>query len=272
MKTSKSKMQSAKVMSHIDSTLFKSALFCMFFSVIALAVAFFLPATSEIQDIKIASASFVEPVEAKSSSDSESEAEFPFDFSSLSATVFQRSQESDRGLELYRDARSKAAVEWFYLHIAGDRKVANAILAEASKNDIPLSLAFALAYVESRFKPSAVNRNQNSSIDRGLFQLNNNSFPKLNEDEFFNPEISAKYGLQHLRFCLDLAGKEVTALAMYNAGTNRVRKNNTPRSTLNYVDAIMRYKAGLDSAFEEEIVRLYAPVVQNAAMDVAIVN
>ncbi|UKI53636.1 MAG: transglycosylase SLT domain-containing protein [Treponema sp.] len=61
-----------------------------------------------------------------------------------------------------------------------------AILEEAEKNDIPLSLAFALAYTESHYNVNAVNKNRNSSIDRGLFQLNNRSFPQLKEEDFFN--------------------------------------------------------------------------------------
>lgn len=79
----------------------------------------------------------------------------------------------------------------------------------------------------------------------------------LTESDFFNPETSARYGMRHLRFCLDTAGNEVTALAMYNAGTARVRKNTTPHSTLLYVDSIMRYKNRLDAAFSDEIATQY---------------
>ena len=235
---------------HVNSVMWKSVIFCVFFTSLALAVAIYLPVVPESEENKIASISndgfFLD-----------SDVEIPVDFSPLSGAVYQRTQEADRGLELYRKARSKAAVEWFYLHVTGNRNVTNAILREANKNDIPLSLAFALAYVESRFKPNAINKNSNSSIDRGLFQLNSLSFPKLTEEEFYDPEVSAKYGLQHLRYCLNVGGKEVTALAMYNAGTVRVKKNNTPKSTLNYVDSIMRYKASLEESFANEVEVLY---------------
>jgi len=148
-------------------------------------------------------------------------------------------------------------VEWFYTHVTSSREVALAILENADKNDIPLSMAFALAYVENRFKPDAVNKNGNYTIDRGLFQLNSASFPRLTEEEFFNPNISAKYGMMHLRFCIDIAGNDVTALAMYNAGTNRVKNNNTPRSTLNYVGKIERYRANLENMFQADILAFY---------------
>ena len=138
---------------------------------------------------------------------------------------------------------------WFYTQITGNAVVADAILTHAEKNDIPLSLAFALAFSESSYNVNAVNKNSNTTIDRGLFQLNNNSFPDLKESDFFDPYVSAKYGLSHLRFCLDYAGNEVAALAMYNAGTNRVRKGETPQVTLNYVSKIINYKNGVDELF-----------------------
>ena len=165
----------------------------------------------------------------------------------------------DNGLEMYRQPLSRSATEWFYYQITGDRDVTQAILTEADKNDIPLSLAFALAYTESSYKVNAINKNTNQSIDRGLFQLNNNSFPDLTEEDFFDPYTSAKYGMSHLRFCLNTAGNEVAGLAMYNAGTGRVRSNKTPQSTLNYVGKILAYQDMLDQLFEEQICTYFEP-------------
>lgn len=163
------------------------------------------------------------------------------------------SAKDDKGLALYRSPKTRPAVEWFYTNVAGNREIALAILENADKNDIPVSLAFSLAYVESRYKPSAVNRNSNYTIDRGLFQLNSSSFPKLTEAEFFDPNVSAKYGMQHLRFCMDVAGNEVTALAMYNAGMTRVKNNETPQHTLNYVGKIENYRGRLEGMFTTEV-------------------
>ena len=75
----------------------------------------------------------------------------------------------------------------------------------------------------------------------------------MTESEFFDPYTSASYGLAHLDFCLETAGNEVAALAMYNAGTNRVRNNGTPQMTLNYVDKIFSYKEGLDALLYSEL-------------------
>ena len=164
---------------------------------------------------------------------------------------------TDPGLELYRQSYSRGSVEKFYTCITRDKDVALAILSEANKNDIPLSLAFALAYTESHYNPQATNSNSNTTIDRGLFQLNSNSFPELSDADFFDPYISAKYGMSHLKFCLNSAGNEVSALAMYNAGTGRVRSNKTPQSTLNYVGKIITYQKMLESLFADEVEAYY---------------
>lgn len=171
----------------------------------------------------------------------------------MQQAVINHCNQDDMGLTLYRDIQHKTKVIWFYNQITNNEDVTTAILNYADINDIPLSLAFSLAWTESRFKSSAVNKNTNASIDRGLFQLNSNSFPTLTEKEFFDPYTSAKYGLSHLRYCLDTAGNEIAALAMYNAGANRVRKNGTPQITLNYVSTIMDYQKGLDELFTTQI-------------------
>ncbi|MCQ2574311.1 MAG: lytic transglycosylase domain-containing protein [Treponema sp.] len=174
-------------------------------------------------------------------------------------------KESDAGLELYRNPESRSAVEWFYSHVTGKQDVAYAILQEAEKNGIPLSLAFSLAYTESRYNTNAVNRNSNDTVDRGLFQLNSNSFPNLTESDFFDPAISAKYGMSHLKFCLNTAGNEVSALAMYNAGTGKVRANKTPQSTLNYVGKIMAYQDTIDRLFDDEVASYFETKLSSKA-------
>ncbi len=167
------------------------------------------------------------------------------------------SSENDKGLALYRQPLSRPVVEWFYTRITNNREVALAILENADKNAIPLSLAFSLAYVESNYRVDAVNKNTNHTIDRGIFQLNSASFPKLTEEEFFNPDVSARYGMSHLRYCMDVAGNDITALAMYNAGASRVKANKTPQRTLNYVAKISNYRSQLEARFESDVVALY---------------
>ena len=223
-------------------------IFCGLLLVIASVIAVVLPAKSKDASVPVVKAA------------TEVENEVVADFNNLieeAGFSAARIKTGDDGLSLYRQPNSRAAVEWFYLHVTGNRETAMAILEEAEKNDIPLSLAFALAYTESHYNVNAVNKNRNSSIDRGLFQLNNRSFPQLKEEDFFNPAISAKYGMSHLRFCMNVAGNEVAALAMYNAGTNKVRADSTPQVTLNYVGKIMAYQDKLDRLFADEVLSYY---------------
>ena len=221
-------------------------LICTFVPVKKLPIAKTLP-TFEVEAVAL---------EADVAFEEEKAIEDNFDVS-YNTKVQDSKKRLDEGLALYRQPYSKAAVEWFYIHLTEDRDVALAIMKEADANDIPLSLAFALAHTESEFKPKAMNKNKNGSIDRGLFQLNNKSFPNLTEQDFFNPDISAKYGMSHLRYCLDTAGNEIAALAMYNAGTGKVRNNATPQTTLNYVSKIDSYRKGIDILCTTDVLSFY---------------
>lgn len=171
--------------------------------------------------------------------------------------AMETGKQAEQGLVLYRSDASKADVLWFYAHITGNETIARIILDNASKNNIAPALAFALAWEESHYTPKAVNRNA-SSTDRGLFQLNNKAFPKLTEKDFFNPEINAAYGLAHLSYCIDLSGNEIAALAMYNAGTTKVRADKTPKRTLDYVSRIFSYKEGLEKLFNDQVASRYS--------------
>ena len=213
----------------------------------ALLVYFLLP--SQINDKKVNEKITI----ADLNEENEEELSQAFQDYYTEVSLTRYNNKTDDGLILYRQQISRVAVEWFYLQITGNKEVTQAILSEAEKNNIPLSLAFALAYTESGYRTNAINKNTNLSIDRGLFQLNSNSFPELTEEDFFDPFISAKYGMSHLKFCLNYAGNEVSALAMYNAGTNRVRSNKTPQTTLNYVGKIMSYQKMLDQLFSEQV-------------------
>lgn len=237
-----------------------SLIFCGVLVVIAVVIACVLPAKNKPNSIPV--------VKAATEVESEVVADIN-NFIEEAGFTTTKMKAGDEGLALYRQPTSRAAVEWFYLHVTGNRDTAMAILEEAEKNDIPLSLAFALAYTESHYNAKAVNKNRNASIDRGLFQLNNRSFPQLKEEDFYNPAISAKYGMSHLRFCLNIAGNEVSALAMYNAGTNKVRADSTPQTTLNYVGKIMAYQDKLDKLFADEVLSYYETTRPMTGMAVA---
>ena len=232
-----------------SNTCFLAALLSILLIAASLSIYFFLPDTAEITVDTETIVTIADLTE-------ENEEEFSAAFQDYLTEVSLNSLSNitDDGLTLYRQPLSRTAVEWFYTQITRNKNVTQAILTEADKNDIPLSLAFALAHTESNYNMNATNRNSNATIDRGLFQLNSNSFPALSEADFFDPFVSSKYGMQHLKFCLNTAGNEVSALAMYNAGTTRVRSNKTPQSTLNYIGQIISYQKMLDQLFADQVV------------------
>jgi hypothetical protein len=159
----------------------------------------------------------------------------------------------DRILEQYRNPVRREQVVEFFAALCGSRPVASVILSNADAFKVPPGLAFALCWEESRYNPRAVNRkNRNESIDRGLFQLNNRSFPNVAEADFFNPSINAWYGMGHLRFCLDAGGSEIAALAIYNAGTGRVQTQGTPKMTLDYIHRILESRQKIEAIFAAE--------------------
>jgi hypothetical protein len=155
--------------------------------------------------------------------------------------------------DLYQDPDYRDWVESFFTSLCGSPDIAAVILANADTFDVAPALAFALCWEESRYNPRAINRaNRDESVDRGLFQLNNRSFPKIAEADFFNPGINAWYGMAHLRVCLDSGESEIAALAMYNAGTGRVRSLGAPKNTLDYIHRILEYQRKIERAFQVE--------------------
>lgn len=236
---------------------FGPVLFSIFLAVSCVYVSFYVPDNASTREAVLNIEETAEDFDQLIVESNRKNNPFSIDPVDYHSEVVSHRQKADLGLTLYRSLQSRAAVVSFYNKITHSTDITLAIIENADANNIPLSLAFALAYTESSYRVRAINKNKNSSIDRGLFQLNNNSFPKLTEAEFYDPYISAKYGLAHLRFCLDTAGNETAALAMYNAGTTRVRSNGTPQVTLNYVDSIMNYREGLDALLTTQVAVLY---------------
>jgi hypothetical protein len=168
------------------------------------------------------------------------------------ATLLKVRHEADPILSLYRDDLSRDEVVSFFGAIVHSPELAAIVLAQADEFDVAPSLAFALSWEESRFEIKAVNKNS-ASVDRGLFQLNSKSFPELKEKDFFDPQVNARFGVAHLRWCLDYAGSEVAGLAMYNAGSNRVKTGGTPKKTLDYVSRIQSFRDGIESMFAKDL-------------------
>lgn len=179
----------------------------------------------------------------------------------IESLLAQRDENEDLELYLYRHSATQSLIIDFYSKVTGDMAVTLPVLTHAEKNNISPSLAFSLVWAESRYKIKAFNRNANS-VDRGLFQLNSKTFPVLEEGDFYNPEINARHGLAHLRFCLNEGKSEIVALAMYNAGTYGVIRG-TPYSTLKYVAQVIEYKENIEEKFQREMLKANRVVTLN---------
>lgn len=140
----------------------------------------------------------------------------------------------------------------FFADVTGSEEVARAILDNALHFGVSPALAFALAREESHYDVRAQNYNA-SSVDRGLFQLNSRSFPKLKPADMWDPDTNARYGLSHLAWFLESAGNEVAALAMYNAGSGSVERGSTPRRTLDYISRIQAYRDNILELFAAKV-------------------
>lgn len=184
----------------------------------------------------------------------EAPAEPVLPFSEISSTFLREPETvADEVMDLYGNPEFREWVIGFFAQVCGSAELAGIILEESERRAVSASLVFALCWEESRYDRLAVNRqNRDGSVDRGLFQLNNRSFPKLSEADFFNPRTNAYHGIAHLRLCLDTGGSEIAALAMYNAGSVRVRTGGTPRQTLDYAARILSSRRKIDTVFREE--------------------
>ena len=153
----------------------------------------------------------------------------------------------------YKNIGTKQNVVDFFATLTNSANIAVAILENAVKHQVPASLAFAIAYEESRFNPKALNKND-ASVDRGLFQLNSVTFPNLSDKEAFDPLRNANEGIKYFKHILDVSGNEVSALAMYNAGRTRVSQRGAPVMTLDYISRILNYEKNISSLFTAKVV------------------
>ncbi len=168
-------------------------------------------------------------------------------------------------VERYNSPQTKEEVLNFFAEYTGNMEIAKSILHYSVKYDVPPTLSFALSKAESSFNPKAVNKNR-ASIDRGLFQLNSSTFPKLTNSDFFDIDTNSAYGIEFIRWCLDTGTNEVSALAMYNAGSGRVSGRGTPRQTLNYISKVLANRESLLDDFNSEMNSLFRIDAQSSKL------
>ena len=116
----------------------------------------------------------------------------------------------------------------------------------ASEFNIDPGLLHSIAYVESRYNPSAVS----PAGAKGMMQIMPATARRLglqgSEEQLFNPLVSLHLSSTYLRILYDLFGNDLElVLAAYNAGENAVIKYGYTippyRETQNYVKSVMNY-------------------------------
>jgi len=150
----------------------------------------------------------------------------------------------------YKNSKTRDQVLKFFSTITNSEKVAKAILDNSIAHNVRPSLAFAVAYVESRYNPKARSTNSAGSLNSGLFQLNSAVFGKISDRLIYDPYHNAKLGIRHLQEYLDVSDDEFSALAAYNAGITRISEEGVPGMTFKYISEV--------SSMERKIVNLFA--------------
>lgn len=142
----------------------------------------------------------------------------------------------------------------FYTKFTGNRKISKAIIDSAIENDIPVNLAFSVAWKESKYNPMAYNDNGGRSADRGLFQLND-GYRDWTKEQFYDIHTNVHEGTRYISEMVELNdGDFIYALYCYNAGPTRVRRDGIiPDRTKVYVTEILEYEDMLTQEFNKWI-------------------
>lgn len=141
----------------------------------------------------------------------------------------------------------------FFNQYTNNNNISLNIIKKSIENDVPINIAFSLAWKESRFNCKSINRsNNNGTSDWGLFQLNDQYYKWCKED-FFNIEKNIQAGIIHLKECLRIMNDIDKGLAAYNAGVHGVKTYGIPQSTQKYIIEILEYEDKLNQEFNAYI-------------------
>lgn len=168
-------------------------------------------------------------------------------------------EEYKKDLELNKAVRNNYIPVKTYLtaNHTGDSEITEAILRAALENEVPITIAFGLAWSESRFDSKAKNgiHNNNGTSDWGLFQLNDGYRRNWCMEDFFNPYKNADEAMEHLSSLMDRHGDNIViCLAAYNAGSRGIKRG-IGYSTLVHVNNILKYSDKLEAEINDLVVK-----------------
>jgi len=119
---------------------------------------------------------------------------------------------------LTAQTRSTAAHAWAAKYSIAP-PIARAVMDAADANRIPRPLAFALVYVESRFKPRAISPTGAIGLTQLLLSTARDLDPAATRARLLNADYNAKLGMRYFRQMLDRYDQDPRlALIAYNDG------------------------------------------------------
>ena len=144
----------------------------------------------------------------------------------------------------------------FYTLFTKDARISRQIITDALYFKMPINLAFALCWNESRFYPKAYNSNKNGTIDRGLFQLNNSGRQNWKIIDFYDIEKNCHEGIQFWsEHCMTKADTIEISFVAYNMGpySDGVKRGYVPEHRETYINDILTYEDKLNVEFNKFI-------------------
>jgi len=157
-------------------------------------------------------------------------------------------------LNVWIEDNVEESIIFYTEEMTEDSSISRAIITNSIKNDIPVNLAFSVAFKESKFKKDAFNDNGKSK-DRGLFQLNDSYRQDWLIEDFYDIEKNSHEGTRYLKEMIVLNKNDIQkALYCYNAGPTKVRKYGIiPEHTIIYADEIITMEKNLNEQLKNWI-------------------
>lgn len=137
----------------------------------------------------------------------------------------------------------------FYDQITGNRHITYKIIEKCLNLDVPVNLAMALCYQESRFYIYAINgeHNKNGSSDYGLFQLNSYTFSEYDQEYLMDVNNNIHHGIEWLAIHHSTYGDWYKVVIAYNSGDI----DDVPQSTIEYMTNIFAKVKEYDQMYWE---------------------
>jgi soluble lytic murein transglycosylase-like protein len=124
-------------------------------------------------------------------------------------------EEITNRVERYIASGNHTSVVRFYNGYSKNTSITNLVIHAADVYNIPINTLMAMIWMESGFRPDAVNGhlNRDGSNDVGLMQLNSNYFKKVDR---YDPRANLRAGCEHLVKLRERYGSWDAAILFYN--------------------------------------------------------